>query len=397
MSSELRTKWQRRVFGGLFLGYLVLAGARSGVSVASADMMAPVTAGGFGLSKKQLGTILSAFTLAYGPSKFLGGVVSDLVSCRLLFAGAVLLAGLANLCFSAASSFNLFVVAWAAHGAVQGLGWPALSSILIKWFPKERLGQIWGLCTTAGNIGQSAAPLVLSWLAVQYGWHTVFLVPGLAASAVSVLVLVLVYDKPTDVGFATPPEEKQATHGKLSLAQALWRHVMPDTMFWLLCIADALVYLVMKGLANWTIAFLLEARSFSKLQAASAATCFEVGGIVGTNAACTLSDMLQGRRNLASMLFTALSVPTLAVLWAVPDEAQPEGASPLAFGHGLAALFLLGLAMNGPKALCGIAAREMAHPQAAGTAGGILGLAGQAHGKGPNPNPRLQYCIVIVS
>jgi len=68
--------WQSQVFLGLFLGYLALAGSRAGISVAAPDMMQPVSEGGFGLTKTEVGALLSSFTMAYGPSKFIGGMRS---------------------------------------------------------------------------------------------------------------------------------------------------------------------------------------------------------------------------------------------------------------------------------------------------------------------------------
>jgi len=44
---------------------------------------------------------------------------------------------------------------------------------------------------------------------------------------------------------------------------------------------------------------------------------------------------------------------------------------------GLIASFGLGFSCNGPKATCGIALQETAHPKARGTASGLLGLTGQ--------------------
>jgi len=44
--------------------------------------MSPVSDGGMGLSRLQVGSIMSGFTMAYGPAKFVAGILSDLVSPR---------------------------------------------------------------------------------------------------------------------------------------------------------------------------------------------------------------------------------------------------------------------------------------------------------------------------
>lgn len=77
----------------------------------------------------------------------------------------------------------------------------------------------------------------------------------------------------------------------------------------------------------------------------------------------------------------ALTVPCLGMLWMVPDtEHAPElatGLGDISLLMGIGASFALGFCCNGPKATCGIALQETAHPKARGTASGILGLCGQ--------------------
>merc|ERR1712216_303187 len=88
--------WQARVFVGLFGGYTLLAASRAGISIVGKYMILPAANGGFGFAETDIGKISSAFTAAYGLSKFMGGVASDLVSCRLLFSVAILCAGISN-------------------------------------------------------------------------------------------------------------------------------------------------------------------------------------------------------------------------------------------------------------------------------------------------------------
>ena len=75
-------------------------------------------------------------------------------------------------------------------------------------------------------------------------------------------------------------------------------------------------------------------------------------------------------------IFTLGVLPGLVVLWGVP-EAGAQGAASHSLLLGLGSLFTLGVAANGPKTMCGIAVRETVPMEAGGTAGGVLGLAGQ--------------------
>lgn len=90
------------------------------------------------------GLITSSQMLAYTGSKFLGGLVSDHVSPRILFSTCLLLSGIltaaftsnvltANLYYTlllAVKSVHLWAIMWFLLGFVQGGGWPSCAKIL---------------------------------------------------------------------------------------------------------------------------------------------------------------------------------------------------------------------------------------------------------------------------
>jgi len=281
------------------------------------------------------------------------------------------------------SHLELFLTAWAIHGFLQGFGWPSLSVILLKWYPKERLGQMWGLCTTAGNIGQTMAPLVLSTAVILYGWRAAFLFPAAFSFITAMSTWRLVQDSPESVGLhltreTTVPLKAKNMAPQQSVFANFLVHVLPDVRIWSLCLGSGLIYVVLKGLANWSVVFIIEEKQFTKLEAASVATAFEFGGILGTNAACLMSDYLKGQRCLTCCLFIASAIPGLAFLWHVPAR----GASgSLWEAHtlsiGLAAATVVGFSCTGPNAVSGIAMQEMVNPKVRGTASGLQGFFGQ--------------------
>lgn len=78
-----------------------------------------------------------------------------------------------------------------------------------------------------------------------------------------------------------------------------------------------------------------------------------------------------GLRTSTSSVFALLALPFLYLTQHLPVTAR-TGLPPLA-----AAYFLLGLFVNGPKTLSGIALRQLVPPSMAGTAMGVQGLVGQ--------------------
>lgn len=140
--------------------------------------------------------------------------------------------------------------------------------------------------------------------------------------------------------------------------------------FWALLFADALVYMVLRGLGAWSIAALAEDKGLGPAAAALGLTLYEAGGVVGTLMSGVLSDRIggEGFRNCTSMICTSGLVVSIATLWALPEESSAA----LLY----VAVASAGACVYGAKAMCGIAVRET-HAEARGAAGGALGLAGQ--------------------
>lgn len=81
--------------------------------------------------KRTTGLIASSQNLAYAISKFLGGILSDRISSKLLFSTGLVVSGVATLAFSSApNSATIFAALWFLNGFAQGCGWPACAKVL---------------------------------------------------------------------------------------------------------------------------------------------------------------------------------------------------------------------------------------------------------------------------
>lgn len=68
------------------------------------------------------GLIASSQNLAYAISKFLGGILSDQMSARLMFGSGLFFSGLVTIAFSQSDSIFLFTLLWFMNGFAQGAG-----------------------------------------------------------------------------------------------------------------------------------------------------------------------------------------------------------------------------------------------------------------------------------
>ena len=370
-------------FYAIFIGYLYLTLARRGFAVVSTTLLADES---LGLTKVDVGVVVSVYTVCAGCGKFIGGVLSDAVAPRSIFIGGLLAAALSNAAVSlvdtplftvlfsgALRPATAIMIAWGVNGASQGFAWPAIAQLMLRRFSAANRGAVWGLITMAGNAAKVAAPILYTRIAMERGWRDVFRLSAvLALLGAALCWAFLAPAQAQGRGGATliKPSDRASSAPKRALCVIARRPSL-----WAILVADVFVYVVLEALSSWIIPMTIAQHAVSKASGAALLSCYELGGVVGTLAAGYISDALGGvgKRNLTSWYGSLALVGALATLRALPVAADGEGARLGALG---AALFVAGLGVYAPKTMAGIAVRE-AHPSAAGSAGALLGLVGQ--------------------
>lgn len=149
------------------------------------------------LDTNNLGILASLFALAYGVSKFIGGVTSDKYSPRNLFALSLLGASASNLMFAMGSSLYMLAFAWGMNGFFQGFCWPALAAILKAWFKPEEVGFWWSVLSSSGNFGSAISPIIVSSIVNYSGsWRAPFLSLALFALVALAVLFGMIKDSP---------------------------------------------------------------------------------------------------------------------------------------------------------------------------------------------------------
>lgn len=141
--------------------------------------LAPILKTEFQLSNEQYGLIISVFSIAYAISSPVAGWFLDKVGLTRGTSIAVAFWSIAGMARGFASGLPGLVGATAALGIGEAAGIPAAAKAgAIYLEPKERaygsaLSQI-GL-----SIGAITAPLLTTYFALNYGWRSAFIIPGL--------------------------------------------------------------------------------------------------------------------------------------------------------------------------------------------------------------------------
>jgi len=356
-----------QLFVAVYLGYALYYVVRKNITVALPPLMAEL-----GLTKLQMGIILSLFDATYAFSKIVNGPLCDRTNPRYFMAIGLLGTALANFCFGFSSIPVLFGLWWILNGFFQSMGSPVGPKAIASWFSTRERGRFYGVWNTCHNLG-AALSVVVSGMVVQYfGWRYGFFVPGTIAFLGAGFVAWRMLDRPESVGL--PPIQEY--HGELpkgtvyDTQETAWQlfrnYVLTNHRIWLLAVASMLIYMVRNGIANWGVTFLSEARNYSLAHSGFTASFFEWMGIPGTLIAGFLADRFFPRRNLvvAAMYLVCLVFAVLGI-WLAPRGSPVLDAC--AFG-------LCGFLVYGAQMICtGIGPLSMVPRRAAASAVALTG------------------------
>ena len=124
------------------------------------------------------GWIVAAFQLAYGLMMPLVGWLLDWVGMHIGYMLAVVIWSIAAMAHALAGNALQFSIARFALGIGESANFPAAIKTVAYWFPRREPALATGLFNSGTNIGALAAPLMVPWLAVHYGWRSAFIFTG---------------------------------------------------------------------------------------------------------------------------------------------------------------------------------------------------------------------------
>ena len=201
------------------------------------------------ISNQEYASVVNYFLIAYTIAYLLSGRVVDKLGVRV--------------------SFALFVGWWSISNALTGLiqnvkqlcgvrfmlglgeagGFTASPKAVSEWFPPSERGVAVGMYSVGGAVGATIAPILVSTIAVAYGWRWVFAVSPILAGMWLIFWLWL-YRKPAEhpritdkereylaaniAASAPVPEEEKISES------ALWGRVFRTPFVWQLMIARML-------------------------------------------------------------------------------------------------------------------------------------------------------------
>src|SRR6476646_11954530 len=145
----------------------------------------------------EYGYIITALQGAYAIGLILLGRWMDRFGTRLGFSLVIAFWSLAAMAHGLAASTLGFGVVRFALGLAEAGNFPAAIKTVAEWFPKQERALATGIFNAGANIGAIAAPILVPWIALTYGWQWTFLVTG-GLGFLWLLCWLLIYRRPEE-------------------------------------------------------------------------------------------------------------------------------------------------------------------------------------------------------
>jgi ACS family hexuronate transporter-like MFS transporter len=158
-------------------------------------LLAPVLRQEIGWNDIEYGYIVTAFTGAYALGLLVAGRLIDKFGTKIGYSIAIVVWSFAAMGHAAVKTAFGFGVARFSLGLGESANFPAAIKAVAEWFPKKERAFATGLFNSGANIGAVAAPAIVPWLTLEYGWQASFIVTG-ALGFLWLVLWVMVYERP---------------------------------------------------------------------------------------------------------------------------------------------------------------------------------------------------------
>lgn len=314
------------------------------------------------------GALMAVFLWIYGLVSPFAGVVADRVSRKKLVVGSLFVWSAVTYLMGYASDFTQLYWLRALMGVSEALYIPSALSLIADWHEGKSRSLAIGIHMTGLYVGQAVGGFGAT-IAATFSWHSTFYWFGIIGIAYSVVLALLLHDKPKAAA-AVAASPDPAT---LMKKESLWRGlsvVLSTWAFWVILIYFAVPSLPGWATKNWLPTLFADSLGLDMAQAGPMSTItIAASSFVGVLLGGVMSDKWV-LRNIRGRIYTSaiglgMTIPALILL---------------GFGHSVVAvvgagmLFGIGFGMfdaNNMPILCQIISAKYR-----ATAYGIMNMVG---------------------
>lgn len=263
------------------------------------------------------GALMAVFLWIYGLVSPFAGVVADRVSRKKLVVGSLFVWSAVTYLMGYASDFTQLYWLRALMGVSEALYIPSALSLIADWHEGKSRSLAIGIHMTGLYVGQAVGGFGAT-IAATFSWHSTFYWLGIIGIAYSVVLALLLHDKPKAAA-AVAASPNPAT---LMKKESLWRGlsvVLSTWAFWVILIYFAVPSLPGWATKNWLPTLFADSLGLEMAQAGPMSTItIAASSFVGVLLGGVLSDKWV-LRNIRGRIYTSaiglgMTIPALVLL-----------------------------------------------------------------------------------
>lgn len=263
------------------------------------------------------GALMAVFLWIYGIVSPFAGVVADRVSRKKLVVGSLFVWSAVTYLMGYASDFTQLYWLRALMGVSEALYIPSALSLIADWHEGKSRSLAIGIHMTGLYVGQAVGGFGAT-IAATFSWHRTFYWFGIIGIAYSVVLALLLHDKPKAVD-AVAASPNPAT---LMKKESLWRGlsvVLSTWAFWVILIYFAVPSLPGWATKNWLPTLFADNLGLEMAQAGPMSTItIAASSFVGVLLGGVMSDKWV-LRNIRGRIYTSaiglgMTIPALVLL-----------------------------------------------------------------------------------
>lgn len=262
----MRWRYRETVLTLVTLAFFVTMVGRLAIS----PVVTEIT-GEFEVSNALVGAALTGMWLTYALAQFPSGLLADRYGERPVIFASIVGTGLTAILIVTAPTFGVFFLGTVALGVMAGLHYSVATTLLSRIY-EDSIGTAIGVHNSGAPIAGVVTPVVVSWIALRYGWRPAVAIT--VAIAVPAVVLFARYVRPTD-----PQRPDQRIRDRLELGPIVELLSRPKIAF--TAVIATIADFTWQGLASFLPTFLAAHRDLSTTRAGMVfAAYFVVQGIL---------------------------------------------------------------------------------------------------------------------
>lgn len=263
------------------------------------------------------GALMAVFLWIYGLVSPFAGVVADRVSRKKLVVGSLFVWSAVTYLMGYASDFTQLYWLRALMGVSEALYIPSALSLIADWHEGKSRSLAIGIHMTGLYVGQAVGGFGAT-IAATFSWHSTFYWFGIIGIAYSVVLALLLHDKPKAAA-AVAASPNPVT---LMKKESLWRGlsvVLSTWAFWVILIYFAVPSLPGWATKNWLPTLFADNLGLDMAQAGPMSTItIAASSFVGVLLGGVMSDKWV-QRNIRGRIYTSaiglgMTIPALVLL-----------------------------------------------------------------------------------